>query len=447
MNSMKRNGWMALAGALAVLPVGASERPWVNAEELAKFTGHIGSTHTTNAAGYKVRRFWTNAEKTAWADCNFDERAVKPYVLDDPFTFLDGRKVKTAADWKARRAELLELFQTELYGRLPPKPETMVVEKTSEKLTEDRFAYERRYRLWFRADKTGPVIDWIVFVPRFAKGKVPVFLHLNYKGNDFIATGKTNHYTLPLEQIAAHGYAFMSAHYTQISADPKTKADWDETAYNGVFELWGRRDPAKTDNPGVIMAWAWGLMRGLDLAEQIPEIDATKAAVIGSSRLGKTALVAAAFDERFKVCIPNQTGAVGVQVMKRDFGENAKIQEFIFPHWYCKGFWKYKDDPSKQPFDQHLLLACVAPRALLLECFLSDWFDPKGEFVAAKAASPVWQMLCGKGLGCETLPEPFSSEFVKPPFGYASRDESHGLSGYDWMWALDFADAAFGKGR
>jgi len=443
---------MKAALALALVPalVGAGERPWANAEELAKFVGHIGSVYTNDANGCAVRRFWANEAHTEWRDCNLDERGVTPYTLDDPFAFLDGRKVKTPADWPVRRAELLELFQTELYGRLPPPPETLIVEKVSEKPTEDRFSLERRYRLCFRADKTGPVIDWIVYVPRHAKGKVPVILHLNYNGNDFIATGKTNHYTLPLEQIAARGYAFMSAQYTQISSDPKTKAEWDETAYDGVFELWGKRDPAKTDNPGVIMAWAWGLMRGLDLAERIPEIDATQSVVIGSSRLGKTALVAAAFDERFKVCIPNQTGAVGVQVMKRNFGENAKIQEFIFPHWYCKGFWKYRDDPTRQPFDQHLLLACVAPRALLIEGFLADWFDPEGEFVAVKAASPVWRFLTGCGArGAPALPdkrpEPFDDRFVKAPFGYVVRSESHGLSGHDWMWALDFADQSLGK--
>ena len=421
------------------------ERHWADPEELARFKGDLGSVYTNDVSGYKVRRFWKNAAHTEWVDCNYDERAVKPYVLDNPFVFLDGRKVKTPAEWKKRRDEILELLQSNLYGRLPPPPKTMIVEKISDKIAEDEFTYERRYRIWFRSDKSGPVIDWIVFVPRFAKEKVPVVLHLNYKGNDLIASGRTNHYKLPLEQIAARGYAFMSAQYTQISADPKTKEDWDESAYNGVFELWGERDSTRMDNPGAIMAWAWGLMRGLDLAERISEIDTTRSAVIGSSRLGKVALVAAAFDERFKVCIPNQTGAVGVQIMKRNFGENAKMQEFVFPHWYCKGFWKYRDDPSKQPFDQHLLLACVAPRALLLECFLNDWFDPKGEFESAKAASPVWELLVGKGLGCINIPEPFSSEFIIPPFGYASRDGAHGLSAYDWMWAMDFTDRVFGS--
>ena len=421
---------------------GVAARPWTDPEEMSYYNHVWDIAFTNDVNGFRVRRFWFEKDPTCWVDCNFDERAVKPYTLDDPFTFLDGRKVETKDDWRKRRAEILELFQSELYGRLPPPPEALVVEKTSERISDDGFSVIRRYRLRFRKDGTGPAVDWLVFLPRFAKGRVPVFLHLNYKGFGLVEQGRTNHYTLPLEHLAARGYAFMTAHYTQITGDPRSQDEWNRRAYDGVFELWGKRDPKRTDNPGTIMAWAWGLMRGLDLAERIPEVDAERSVVIGSSRLGKTALVAAAFDERFKVCIANQTGAVGVQVMKRNFGENAKIQHRIFPHWYCKGFWKYEDDPSQQKFDQHLLLACVAPRALLLECFQDEWYDPKGEFVSARAASPVWKFLCGKGLPCETIPETFTSDSVKQPFGYATRSEAHGLSGYDWMWALDFADAA-----
>ena len=434
--------------ALVFAPVVAiaAERPWANAEELAEFVGFNGSKMMTDENGRKVRRFYENAEKTAWRDANFDERFVGPYTLEDPLAFADGRKVETPSDWAERRAEILRIFESEVYGRLPPRPETMVVEKTGEEVTKDKFAIRRTYRLYFRDDRTGPVIDWIVFVPRHAKGKSPVFLHLNYKGNDLIASGMTNHYTLPLEQLIARGYAFMSANYRQITADPKTREEWDEKAYDGVFELWGRRDPARKDNTGAVMAWAWGLMRGLDLAERIAEIDASKSVVIGSSRLGKAALVAAAFDDRFKVCIPNQTGAAGVQVLKRDFGENPYVQHLMFPHWYCANYWKYERDPAKlQNFDQHLLVAAVAPRALLLECFNSDWFDPKGEFISAKAASPVWEKFAGRGLACSRMPEFFDGSFATPPLGYVIRGEDHGLSGHDWMWAMDFADKALAE--
>ena len=417
---------------------------WVTDEErefVKRRTTHIDFEPGTPESNAK--RFYSNEERTEYVEFNYDESKAGEgtYTLEDPLTFIDGRKVKNASDWAERRKELLKLFESEVYGRMPPKPDAFVTELISEKLTEDRFAVERRYRVWFRKDKTGPVIDWIVFVPKYAKRPCPVILHLNYKGNDLVASGRTNHYVLPLGEFAARGYAFMSAHYTQITSDGAKRGG---NYFDGVCELWGRRDPNAMDNTGALMAWAWGLCRGLDLAERISEIDADRNMVIGSSRLGKAALLAAAYDERFKVCVPNQTGAVGVQLMKRNFGETLAGQRLSMAHWYCKGVWKYMDDPKSQQFDQHLLLACVAPRALLLECYHKLWFDPKGEFLAAKAASPVWEFLTGKGLGLDEMPPEYSDCAARPPFGFVRRTECHGLSPYDWKWALDFADRTFG---
>jgi len=359
-----------------------------------------------------------------------------------PLFFSDCRRV-TKESWPGRRRELLDLFEREVYGRLPPKPAEMTYEVVDDKMSDDRFATIRRYRQYFRNDKSGPAIDWIVVLPRHAEGPVPVFVHLNYAGLDEIERKRTNHYDLPWDMLVADGYAFMSAHYAQITGDGAEHGGF----FNGVCELWGKRDFSRLDNPGSLMIWAWGLMRGLDLAEKIPEIDAARNVVIGSSRLGKAALLAAAYDERFAVCVPNQAGAVGVQLMKRDYGESLKGQRLTFPHWYCRNVWKYAENPKAQPFDQHLLLACVAPRALLLECYHKKWFDPKGEWLAAKAASPAWELLTGKALGGGDVapsewPEPYSDAMAAPPFGYVRRTECHGLAPYDWKWALDFADKA-----
>ena len=391
-------------------------------------------------------RFYSSTSRNEYVEFNYDESKAGElgvdYSLEDPLTFSDGRRV-TKANWPERRRELLDLFEREVYGRLPPRPVEMAFEVTDEKMSSDRFATIRRYRQYFRADRSGPAIDWLVILPRHAKGPVPVFLHLNYAGLDKIAQKKTNHYDLPWDMLVASGYAFMSAHYTQITGDGAKRGGY----FNGICELWGPRDFAKGDNPGSLIIWAWGLMRGLDLAERIAEIDATRNVVIGSSRLGKAALLAAAYDERFKVCVPNQTGAIGVQLMKRDYGETLKGQRLSLPHWYCRNVWKYAENPRTQPFDQHLLLSCVAPRALLLECYHKKWFDPKGEWLAAKAASPVWELLTGKALGGggrspSVWPEPYSDAVAHPPFGYVRRTECHGLSPYDWKWALDFASDA-----
>ena len=420
--------------------------PWVTDEEREAVRGRVtGYDFEPGTPEGDAKRFYTNQEKTEFVEFNYDESKAgelgKDYTLEDPLLFADGRKVENAADWERRRKEILGIFEREVYGRLPPPPDEMVFEIVSEKMSEDRFATLRTYRQYFRKDRSGPVIDWFVAVPRHAKGKVPVFLHLNYAGLEKVAAKKTNHYDLPWDMLIANGYAFMSAQYEQITSDLR-HGDTVTNAFNGVCELWGRRDPKRTDNPGTLIVWAWGLMRGLDLAERISEIDAARNVVIGSSRLGKAALLAAAFDERFKVCIPNQTGAVGVQLMKRNYGEDIKGQHASLPHWYCSAVWKYENDPRSMPFDQHLLLACVAPRNLLLECYHKKWFDPKGEWLAAKAASPVWEFLTGKGLGADVWPEAYSDELVKPPFGYVRRTECHGLSPYDWKWAIDFAGKA-----
>ena len=390
-------------------------------------------------------RFYSSTARNEYVEFNYDEskagRLGVDYSLEDPLVFADGRRV-TKENWPERRRELLDLFEREVYGRLPPRPEEMASEIVDERMSKDRFAILRQYRQYFRADKSGPAIDWLVILPRHAKGRVPVFLHLNYAGLEKISEKKTNHYDLPWDMLVANGYAFMSARYTQITGDGPKRGGY----FNGVCALWGRRDFAKPDNPGSLIIWAWGLMRGLDLAERIPEIDAARNVVIGSSRLGKAALLAAAYDERFKVCVPNQTGAVGVQLMKRDYGESLKGQRLSLPHWYCRNIWKYAENPVAQPFDQHLLIACVAPRALLLECYHKKWFDPKGEWLAAKAASPAWELLTGKALGGgdrppSAWPEPYSDVAAHPPFGYVRRTECHGLSPYDWKWALDFAES------
>ena len=382
-------------------------------------------------------RLYTNEAHTEWVDINYDEAkagvAGRDFTLEDPLTFADGRRVENAADWAERRRKLLALFEREVYGRMPPKPEAVPFALVSKRERPEFGMTERRYRQWFHADRTGPVIDWIVFLPLGAEKPCPAFLHLNYKGNDLIATGNTIHFALPLADMAARGFAFLSAHYTQITSDGPERGG---APFNGVFELWGPRDPTRPDATGSLMAWAWGLCRGLDLAEAIPEIDAVRCTVIGSSRLGKAALLAAAFDERFAGCVANQTGAIGVQLMKRDYGENLAAQRLLFPWWYCPGVWKWIGREREMPFDQHLLLACVAPRTLLLECYHKKWFDPRGEFLAAKAASPVWEVLTGKGLGLDEWPEPYDDSFVRPPFGYVRRTGTHGLSPDDWRWAM-----------
>ena len=167
--------------------------------------------------------------------------------------------------------------------------------------------------------------------------------------------------------------------------------------------------------------------------------------VTGCSRLGKAALLAAARDERFAVCVPNQTGGGGAPLAKRDYGENTSTENVMFTHWYCKAYRKYSEKPWETlTFDQHMLLAAVAPRALLVQGFdTSRWMHTKGEYLACRAAAPVWKFL-GRGTMPDVpYPDNYCTSGIGESFGYVRRSEQHGISAHDWMWLLDFADREF----
>lgn len=413
-------------------------------------------------------------------EANYDASKIAPYTLEDPLEFVDGTKVATPADWARRRREILEIFAREMYGAEPPKPEALVTELVDRKVSVAGYAVRHRYRMWFKADKTGPCISWVVWTPRFAKKPSPVISFLNYRGNhELVCDGdievqqgwcrngkfvKNNRAieqirgrqqnqnedsVFPLQTIIARGYAVMSACYAEISPDPSRHEKEPEFrqevfAYTGVFDLWPKRDPSRSDNITSLGAWAWVLSRGLDLAERIETIDAKKSVVTGCSRLGKAALIAAARDERFAVCVPNQTGGGGVPLAKRDYGENISTENRAFTHWYCTAYAKYAEAPWKtMKFDQHLFISAIAPRALLVQGFGSRWFDTEGEYLSVKAASPVWKFLGKSGMPDVAWPDDFDTSAIGKDLGYVRRSQNHGISAYDWMWLMDFADGVF----
>lgn len=404
---------------------------------------------------------------------NYDKARIALYTLEDPLAFADGRRV-TPETWSARRREILDVFAREMYGMEPPKPETVVIEKFDDAVTLGGFGIRRQYRMWFKADRTGPAVDWLVLLPRYLQRPAKPILFLNYGGNhelvrdpevpltkawlafrrdhraDEALRGRYENmnnveFVFPAHMILARGYALVTACYGEVSpdADPGSKVDQAKFPYQGVFDLWPKRDPARDDNTTAIGAWAWALSRGLDLAERIPELDAAKAVATGYSRLGKTALLAAARDERFAVCVPNQTGGGGCPLAKRDYGENVATQMRMFPYWYCAAYGKYAKDPAGTlTFDQHLLLASIAPRALMVQGYDSPWFDTEGEYLACRAASPAWEMLGLPGLPDRPFPPDYDTSCVGRCLAYVRRTEGHGHAAHDWTWLMDFADAS-----
>ena len=421
------------------------------------------------------------AARPDWDKPNYDKSKIAPYTLEDPLAFADGTKLASPADWPKRRAEILDIFAKNMFGQEPPRPEAFVAEKFDDAVSLGGFGIRRQYRVWFRADRSGPYIDWLVLLPRYAKKPVPAILFLNYGGNhelvrdpevrmpenawlqfrkgnkpDPTMRGRFENmnnveFVFPAHMILARGYALMSACYGQVSPDPSIQEKdpehrQDPFAYTGCFSLWPPRDPKRDDNITAIGAWAWALSRGLDLAERIPEIDAKCAVATGYSRLGKTALLAAARDERFAVCVPNQTGGGGCPLAKRDYGENVGTETKAFMHWYCAAYARYAKDPATLlTFDQHLLLAAIAPRALMVQGYDSPWFDTEGEYLACRAASPVWKFLGKPGLPDVPFPPDYDTSCIGPCLAYVRRNEGHGHAAHDWMWLLDFTDGVFRK--
>lgn len=369
---------------------------------------------------------------------NADEGKVGPYTLEDPLCFADGRPVRTGAEWRERRFEILSLFQREMYGRMP-EPSPVYLDSLDGGPTLADFGVRKQVRMWFREDRTGPKIDWLILYPADAKGPVPAIITLNFYGNQTIRDGSGDLMSdWPLDVILARGFAFVTACYGDVSPDPDDIELQDSQSWGGVFELWP--DSGRPDGPRAIGAWAWALMRGLDMLSADPRIDASKVVVTGSSRLGKAALLAGAFDERFAAVVANQTGGGGVPLAKRDFGEHVRSESVRFRHWFSPAYAKYAGcEAATMPFDQHLLVACIAPRPLLVEGFDNPWFDTRGEFLCLQAASPVWEFLGAPGLPAVNWPDDYDTSAIGERLGYVRRPRGHGFAAIDWLWLLDFA--------
>ena len=404
---------------------------------------------------------------------NYDASKIGGYSLEDPLVFVDGRLVGNAQEWKLRRKEILEMFQHEMYGRIPGRIDP-IVDDVDKGVAMGGYANLRQYRMYFKEDRTGPCINWMLLTPRQVKGKCPVVMFLNYGGNHELLFDpaihvptcwmapwpamrrKGDHATeatrglyadpslrtvFPVGMILARGFAVATACYFEISPDTYGRRLDGKYRDDDVLSLFPY-DPARSDNTTALGAWAWGLMRGMDMLEREELVDASSVCVCGCSRLAKAALIAGAFDERFFAVVPTQTGGGVIPLLKRDYGENVASLVRVFPHWFCEAFRKYAGHENKMPFDSHLLMACVAPRKLLVEGFCDPFYDTEGEFLAVKAASAVWEFLGAKGMPDVSFPDVYDTSAIGEKLGYVRRTERHGISAIDWTWTMDFCASA-----
>ncbi len=368
---------------------------------------------------------------------NYEEARVKPYELPD-------LRVRTAAQWKARRAEILELFRANVYGRRPGKPAQLRFETLEEQPSAmDGKATLKRVAVHSAQDGRAHRFDLTIFLPNAGRGRAPLFLLINNRAPNLAdPTRGTRSGFWPAEALIARGYGIAALQYGDLAPDNRDKFR------EGVIRLFeGTTDSERApDAWAALAAWGWGASRAMDYFETDARIDATRIAVVGHSRGGKASLWAGAEDERFALVISNESGEGGAALTRRIFGETLGRITESFPHWFAPRYKTFAGREETLPVDQHMLLALMAPRAVYAASADEDlWSDPRGEFLALAHASPVYALFGERPIGVDDMP-PLDRPLVAGRRGYHVRSGGHDLTLFDWERYADFADRLWKRG-
>ena len=384
---------------------------------------------------------------------NYTESKAGSYTLPDPLKMANGDPVSSRKVWlEKRRPEILKLFEENQFGRMPGRPVGMrfdIFDKGTAAFSGK--AIRRQVTIYLTREKSGPAIDLLLYLPAGIKSKVPVVLNAGFTANNLMVSDpgvkkgrifdpKTNQ-RIPAEPggfnfgglevlpLIEKGFGVAALNYADI--DPDTLAGLP----HGVRALYlkpGQTVPAP-DEWGSISAWAWGLSRALDYLETDKGADAKRVALMGVSRIGKTVLWTAAHDTRFALVIASCSGEGGAALSRRNYGETIKhlVEPTRFPYQFCANYAKYADHVDQFPVDAHMLLALIAPRPVLLQTGDTDrWSDPKGEFLAAVAATPVFKLLGEEGI--DTAQMPPAGIPILHTLGFFMHAGGHGMIPSDW---------------
>ena len=353
---------------------------------------------------------------------NFLEQELKKRKLPSLMTLLDGSQVQTAQDWEIRRGEIETILSRDFLGyavrlRVKTTCETVRVEERSyggKAVTEYR-------ELHVRSDFSEGMFPFTLTLPK-GKKKVPVFFFLSFTHE--IAGGIG-------EEILDQGYGIANVCYQDIAADyyDEHQTGLGRFCTRNPYDSWGK-----------LKIWSWAVSRMLDVLLEDERIDEKRIAVMGHSRLGKTALAAGAFDSRFSLTVSCQSGAGGAALFRGKSGEQI---ENLYGKgsrlWFDGNFFQYLGKTEELPFDQHFLLALMAPRHLYVCSATEDaWADPSSEYLGCAAADPAWKCLGYKGfVGKDGYPKA-GEAFHEGEIGYHLRKGTHYLSREDWKLIIEY---------
>jgi hypothetical protein len=390
---------------------------------------------------------------------NYNEAKAGTYTLPDPLALADGKRVRNAKTWyNQRRPQIVRLFEENQYGRSPGRPAGMsfdLFDKGTPAL--EGKAIRKQVTIYFSADKSGPKMDLLIYLPAGARQPVPLLLNLSFSANvstvddpgikpgevwgrdkkKVPASRGTGMGRLNVAPVLARGFGVATVYYGDI--DP----DFPGGTPYGVRALYlkpGETEPAP-DEWGSISAWAWGLSRAMDYLETDQGVDARRVAILGVSRLGKTVLWAGAHDARIALVIASCSGEGGASLSRRNYGETIAhlAAPSRYPYQFCANYQKYADHVDRLPVDSHMLIALIAPRPVLLQTGDKDvWSDPKGEFLAAVAAGPVYRLLGKQGLDTDQWPP--AGQPILHTIGYYMHAGGHGTIPSDWEQFLKFME-------
>ncbi|WP_203566864.1 glucuronyl esterase domain-containing protein [Aestuariimicrobium ganziense] len=317
----------------------------------------------------------------------------------------------------ASRDEMVDALAAHLYGRVPQvtREVTLVTSEPQQRAYAGK-ATHHQLRLSLPTPTTPFTLPVTLTVPDQPAG--PAVLLVNF--------GALPHDYCPIEELVDAGLTVCVVDYQAVTSDDDDFSD----GLAGHF-------PHARSSMGKIALWAWAASRVLDHLSRRDDLDPAQVWVAGHSRLGKTALWAAAQDERFAGAISNDSGCSGAALTRGNTGEQVSDITGRFGHWFLPGYADRANDPSTLPLDQHWLLAAIAPRRLCVGSAIEDdWADPLSEYLACVAASPAWERHGAVGLGDTSSSTPTLGNIGGGRVQYHLRPGTHFLSRQDWMTYL-----------